>query len=141
MTSPVLELQGAIVPRLKQTAAVTAICGSRVYDHVPRGANGNISATMPFVGIASSDALTDDADCIRGSSVAINIDCWSDKPGFAEVQKLAEAVKQALHDDETLTLGDNALLYLTHNQTRFIRETDGIVSHAVLTFDAFIEQP
>jgi hypothetical protein len=139
MTSPTLELQGAIVARLKANGAVSAIVGARVYDRVPRGTDGNISATMPFVGITSFDELTEDADCVPGSSISLNLDCWSDKPGFPEVHALTEAVKQALHDDDTITLTTNALVYLTHIQTRTLRDPDGLTSHGIVTFEAAVE--
>ena len=125
MTSPTLELQGAIVAALKADSAITAIVGARVYDRVPRGSDGNISALMPFVGVSAWDELTEDADCVPGSSIAFDLDCWSDQPGFRQIHELNEAVKQALHDDDTIAIADNALVYLTHTQTRTLRDPDG----------------
>jgi len=141
MTSPFKELQGAIVGRLKATGAVTAIVDDRVYDHVPRASTGEVSAKFPFVGISSFSGLTEDADCIPGMDIAIDVDCWSQKLGFPEVHDLSEAVKQALHDDDTLTLSNNALANFQHRETRAFRDPDGVTSHAVLTFSAFVEQP
>lgn len=142
MTSPFRELQGAIVVRLKATAAVTAIVSTRIFDHVPRAPTGEIlSANFPFVGIAAMTSLTDDADCYPGSALNVDIDCWSRKIGFPELHDLAEAVKQALHDDDTLTLTVNALANMQHRETRVFRDPDGITNHAVLSFEAFVEQP
>lgn len=138
--SPFKELQGAIVVRLKATAAVTAIASTRIFDHVPRASSGEISATFPFVGIASMSGLTEDADCYPGTAITIDLDCWSRAVGFPQVHDLAEAVKQALHDDDTLTLSVNALANFQHHEARFFRDPDGETSHAVLTFEAFVEQ-
>jgi hypothetical protein len=137
--SPSLELWGAVVKRLKQTAGVTALVGSRVYDHIPRGAGGAITATFPFVAWASVDSLTEDADCFPSEEITFDIDCWSQQPGAAEVQKIAAAVKAALHDNDSITLTTNKLALLQHRQTRVFRDPDGITSHAVLTFEAVVE--
>ena len=138
MTAAVLELQGAIVAALKNAAAVTSIAGERIYDHVPRGATGEITARFPFVAIASSDELTTPADCIDQVDVAIDIDCWSRAVGFPEVRRLADAVRRALHDVD-LALSDNALVLFQHRQTRTFRDADGLTSHAVLSFEAALE--
>ena len=139
MTSPTLELQGAIVAALKADTAVTAIVGARIYDRVPRGSDGNISALMPFVGIGPWDELTEDADCVPGESIAVDIECWSDEPGFPQIHRLNAAVKAALHDDDTIQIAANALVYLTHTQTRTLRDPDGLTSHGILTFEAYVE--
>jgi hypothetical protein len=139
--SPSLELQGAVVARLKADSVVGSIAADRIYDYVPRAPTGDISAEFPFVGIASWDGITDDADCIPGSSFSFDLDCWSRAVGLPEVHRLSEAVKQALHDDDTITLTTNALVYLVHRQTRTFRDQDGLSNHAVLTFEAYVEQP
>lgn len=141
MASPALELQGAIVGALKGAAAVSAIVGSRVYDHVPRSpASGEITAAFPFVAISAWQEITDDAECIDGSEVNVTIDAWSRAVGMPEAHRLAAAVKDALHNAE-LSLTENALVMLDHETTRTLRDPDGITSHAVLNFRAFVELP
>ena len=132
--SPSLELQGAIVSRLKATAAVTALVGSRIYDRVPAG------TTYPYVTVGDGDETTDDTECVNGFDISLDIDVWSDDPGFPQAKRISDAVRRALLDPE-LTLATNALVYFEHRQTRFLREPDGLTSHAVLTFEAFVEQP
>jgi hypothetical protein len=140
MTSPAKELQGAIVSRLKSTGAVTAIVGQRIYDHVPRSTAGDVSATFPFVGFANWQEITDNADCIDGFQVFFDLDCWSRVLGFPQVHDLSDAVRAALVDTE-ITLSSNALVYLESRENRVFRDPDGLTSHAVLTFEAFVEQP
>lgn len=130
MTSPTLELQGAIVSTLKGAA----IAGGRVYDSIPS------HAAFPYVSLGPSDELPDDAECITGFDISMQIDCWSRKPGFPEVRGLAEAVRVTLHRAE-LPITDNALVLFQHRQTRFLRDPDGLTSHAALTFMAIVEQP
>src|SRR5262245_48390101 len=94
MANPELEIQGAIVARLKADAAVTALVATRIYDSVPA------NAQFPYVTIGPADSVADDADCITGFLTAQQVDCWSRAPGFPECKKIVDAVRFALHDRE-----------------------------------------
>jgi len=134
MADPSLELQGAITPRLKSFAGVTAIIGQRVYDPVPE------NATFPYVSFGPDDIVSDNAECITTFEHTIQIDCWSRKPGFSEVKRLANEVRLALHGYE-FDLSSNALVLFEHRITRAFRDPDGLTSHAAVTFTAITEQP
>lgn len=141
MTSPSHELQVAIVARLKASAEVTAIVGQRVYDDVP-DKQVRISRTgkaWPYVSMGPSDELADDADCIDGFEITFQVDAWSQEVGYPQVRAIADAVRRALKQD--LDLVDNALVSFEHRITRFMRGSDPLVSHAAMTFTAFVEQP
>ena len=140
MTSPTLELQGAIVAALKGSAEVTALAGARVYDHVPRTTAGDVSAGFPFVALSGWQEITEDADCIDGCEIFVTIDVWSRGVGMPEAHRLATAVKDALHN-VALDLTDNALVLISHDNTRTGRDPDGLTTHAALDFRAFVEQP
>ncbi|MBP0439586.1 DUF3168 domain-containing protein [Tianweitania sediminis] len=133
MTSPTLELQGAIVTRLKAHGPLTAIVGPRIYDAVPK------KDDFPRVTLGPTEEVSDDVDCIDGFEVTLQIDCWSQAVGFPEVRRMADAVRRALKAG--VALSDNALVYLNHRTTRTFRDSDGQTSRAALTFEAFIEQP
>lgn len=130
--SPTLELQGAIVARLKAYAALTALVGTRVLDPVPVG------AAFPYVSIGPSDELQEDAECVEAVVVTMQIDAWSRQPGIAEVSRIADAVRAALHR-YALTLSTNALVEIEHRQTRRLRDPDGQTNHAAVEFTATIE--
>lgn len=134
MASPSLEIQGAIVARLKATAAITALVGTRVYDSVPAG------ASFPYITLGEGDETSDDVDCIDGFEISLDIDVWSRAPGFPEAKRIADEIRIALREPP-LSISDNALVYFNHRQTRTFRDPDGLTSHAVLTFEAFAEQP
>lgn len=134
MSSPSLELQGAIVARLKADAGVTAEIAGRVYDSVPG------SLLFPYVSFGPEQTLFDDIGCGKGFEVTMQIDAWSRRPGFPEVKRVAEAVRAALHGYE-LPLADNALVSFEHRQTRVFRDPDGLTNHAALEFVALVEQP
>ena len=132
--SPSLELQNAIVARLKSFAEVTAIVGQRIYDSVPG------APAFPYVTMGPTDELSDDTDCVNGFDISLQIDCWSRAPGYPEVKAISDAVRKALHNFEP-ALANNALVYFQHRQTRTFRDPDGLTSHAAMTFEAFAEQP
>jgi hypothetical protein len=134
---PTFELQKAIIDRLKADTTVASFVGSRVYD---RPTSGTI--TPPYISMGPSDAITDDADCIDGLELTMQIDCWSwgsnEAYGSAEVRKLSGAVRAALHEAE-ITLPTNALATLRHRITRYQRESDGTTNRAIVSIVAFIE--
>jgi hypothetical protein len=132
VTSPSLELQGVIVSRLKADSAVWALVADRVYDNVPKNAG------FPRVTLGATDETSDDADCIEGLAISFQVDCWSQDVGFPQIRQMSDAVRRSLHNAD-LTLKDNALVSLTHRQTRVFRDPDGLTSHAAMTFDAFVE--
>lgn len=134
MTSPSYELQAMVTARLKAFAGLSAMVGARVYDNVPP------NATFPYVSWGPEQAIEDDAECITGLNVSIQIDAWSRSVGLGEAKKIAEQVRLALHDHET-ELTDNALVLIDHTSTQFLRDPDGLTNHAVVEFSAFIEQP
>lgn len=140
--SPSLELQGVIVARLKSTPAVTAFVKTRVYDAVPPEQKriDQTGAAWPYITLGEGDETGNDADCIDGFELTFDIDVWSRGVGFPEAKQIADAVRAALKSPE-LTLQINALAEFQHRQTRIFRDPDGQTSHAVLTYQAFIEQP
>jgi hypothetical protein len=134
VTSPSLELQGAIVSRLGADVAVTNLVGSRIYDAVPD------NAAFPYISMGPSDELSDDADCIEGYDITIQIDVWSRGVGSVEAKRIAAAVREVLHDYD-MPIVDNALVYFRHRTTRIFRDPDGLTSHAAMEFEAFAEKP
>jgi Protein of unknown function (DUF3168) len=133
MANVELELQGAIVARLRADPAVAALVAGRIYDAVPQG------AVFPYVSIGPVDSVDDDADCITGLEVAQQIDCWSRATGFPECKKIVDAVRAALHD-YPLALTTNALAFFQHRNTRIVRDPDGLTSHGILGFEAAVER-
>lgn len=134
---PTFELQKAVIDRLKADAGVAAIAGARVFDRVPDGED-----VFPYIAMGPSDAVTDDADCLDGMEITLQIDCYSSGGGeafsSAEVRKLSGAVRSALHEAE-IVLVDNALALMRHRITRFTREQDNTVNRAIVSITALVE--
>lgn len=134
MASPSLELQGAIVARLKAWAGLSGTVNGRVYDAVPAG------AAFPYITVGEGDETSDDADCIDGFEISLDIDIWSRANGYPEARRISDEVRKAIKSAD-LILPTNALVDFRHRQTRFLRDPDGLTSHAVMTFEGFAEQP
>ena len=135
MATPELELQGAIVARLKADPAVAALVNGRIYDAVPGG------AVFPYVTIGPTDSVDDSADCITGFLMAQQIDCWSRGVGKPEVKKIVDAVRAALHGREAqMPLATNAMPFFQHSTTRIVTDPDGLTSHGIIGFEAAIER-
>ena len=134
MADPDLEIQGEIVKRLKADPAVAALVNSRIYDSVPAGAQ------FPYVSYGPSDLVSEDAECITAFSGFHQLDAWSRGVGYPEVKKIAEAVRVALHE-APLALPTNALVFIEHRSTRYVRDPDGLTSHAVIQLETIIEHP
>ncbi len=134
---PTYELVAAVISRLKDDDSVKAFVGPRVYDRPPDG-----EEQSPYISMGPSDAVTDDADCIDGLEITMQIDCHSWGPneayGSAEVRKLSCAVRNALHEAE-IALPNNALATLRHRITRYQRESDGATNRAIISVTAFVE--
>lgn len=142
MSDPSLELQGAIVARLRADAAVSAIVADRVYDRVPatRITNGLVTpGTFPYISFGPEQIIAEDAECITGSEVILQLDCWSRAVGRVEVKRLADAVRRSL-DEAELPITTNALVLFEFDGSRVFTDPDGLTSHAVLTFRSIVEQ-
>lgn len=134
MSSPALELQGLIVARLKSDATVAALIGGRVYDTVPA------DAPFPYVSMGPRDETSDNAECVAGFAISLQIDVWSRAVGFPEVQRISDAVRRSLVEYEFPEM-ENPLVFFDHDQTRTFRDPDGLTLHAAMAFEAFAEQP
>lgn len=131
MASVSLSLQKAIVAALKGDVIVSSMVGANVYD------TPNVD-TFPRVTLGEDQVIPQYAQCYTGDEVIITIHVWSRAVGFPEAKRIAAAIRAAL-DDADLILDGFRLVLLHIEGERFIRETDGQTSHAVLTFRALTE--
>lgn len=134
MSSPALELQGAIVAVLKTDGALQTIMGGnvRLYQDVKPGTD------FPYATIGDAQQLPDKAECINGSEIFLDIHVWSRAKGDPEVRNIAASISDAL-DEIALTLPNHACRLIEREDIRFLRDPDGITRHAVLTFRALTE--
>lgn len=134
MPSPDLELQIAMVGRLKADATLTTLVQGRIYDQPP------VPATFPYVTIGEAQFIRDDATCISAGAVYLTLHAWSRTAGYPEAKRVADAVAESLHL-AALSLPTNRLISINHRQNRAFRDQDGITSHVVIELVAYVEKP
>jgi len=137
MAAPELELQGAMLARLKADTTLTPLVNG-VYDQPPD--NRWATPKEGYVTIGEAQTLRDDATCLEGGQIYLTLHAWSRKVGYSAVKAIADAAVESLHL-APLTLPTNRLISLMHRQTRAFRDTDGSTSHAVIEFIANFDKP
>jgi len=129
MADPSLALQGAINTKLR--ADVTAIAG-RVLDRVPA------NVTFPYIEIGDFQTVDDGAQCHDGVEVFVTLHIWSRAIGQVETKTIADAVRGSLHE-AALSLGAAwQFIEIAHQDTRYLKDPDGVTSHGVCIFRALI---
>lgn len=132
MSDPSLELQAAIVGKLKADAGVQAVVGQRVYDEVPP------NPTFPYISIGDNQVLPDKADCIDGTEIFWQLDGWARDQTFPMVKSISKAVVAAL-DDQEITVTGYAVIVCEINTINYLHDPDGITRHAAINFRFLIQ--
>lgn len=136
---PVLELQGAIIQRLRGNASLTALIGERSYDNPPTDDKGQVAPSIfPYVSIGPTSAEQANADCIYADDIVFQLDVWSLQPAQKQMRDIADAVRRSLRGWEP-SLSVNALVTLDYWRTDYIK--DGNINHASIRYTATVEQP
>lgn len=135
MTSPSLELQKAIVAHISADPAIMAKI-TKVYDRVQSSASGVV---FPYVSWGTEQYITDDAQCIDGAEVFIEIDVWSREPGYTEVKTITDMIKRRMHRADLLLAGA-ALVQIEVDNIRYERAADGNTSQGRISLRALIEE-
>ena len=133
MKAATSELQKVIIQTLSDDADVKDIVDGRVFDSVP------LKAEYPYISLGPMTSDTTFADCLELDNISIQIDVWSRDVSSAEMRELANAVRQALTKSD-LALEKNGLVLFNHENTRELRDPDGLTSHAAVNFDVIVER-
>lgn len=138
--SPALELVAAIKAKLQADSKVAALVENRIWDQ-PLPVKERVYPNITF-GRVSEDP--DDANCIDAARFTIQLDGWTrgnggrGEVGFPQAYRLSSRVRNALHE-QPLTLTDNAFLLMRHIGSDTFRDSDGLTSHSVMIFEAYVE--
>ncbi len=130
------ELQRLIVATLTGAPEIAALVGG-VYDKIPASPFG---AKTAYISLGPMDSAEDDAECVTGVEVTVQIDIWSRKDGSLEAKTLTDMVRRRLHR-RSLTLSENALCDSWVVLTRVFRDPDGLTTHGVVQVTFMIEEP
>lgn len=129
-----IDLQTLIYERLVADARVHTLVGDRIFDRMPADAD------YPCITFGPSDYSPDDMDCIEGRDETLQLDCWAEDHGrLRPAKEIADAVKKALHQFEA-DAGDSALITMTVEAVRVMRDRDGITGHGIVTVTANLEE-
>lgn len=142
--APDHDLLKAVRTALLATPSIAQLVGDRIFDRAPETAMDGADVEHPYISYSTIDELPDRADCSDAVEITIQIDVWSlgsdHAYSSAECRSLSEAVRRAL-DDVELPLESNALVYLSFERKRVLRDPDGITNHGVVQFTASVETP
>lgn len=125
-------LQRAIHDRLLGFAEMSALVGAGIYDIPPT------DAVLPYVTIGDDDIHQYDVRCKKAFRVFFQVDGWSEYGGYKEVKDIAQTAQDALHE-YPLEINGYRVISVNHVKTNYLREPDGILSHSVSDFVAYIE--
>lgn len=131
MADPSLALQAAFVAACK---ALSTTAGARVYDIVPRGITGTVTATFPFIAFGSPDTTPIDEDCGDRTDTTIVLDFWSRAVGFPEAKTAAALLRDRFHEG-SLTVAGHTVDRMRVERTDYIRDPDGLTSRARMTIN------
>jgi hypothetical protein len=136
MLDPALAVQKAIRARLTGASAVVAlVSASSILDRNER------PAPSPSI-ILGEDQVIDTGTMIDRSVVRVHstIHIWKEEQGLTGVKAIAGAVWKAIKTgrlalDSGLVCGDCRV-----NDTRFIRDPDGVTSHGIVTVETLVRE-
>lgn len=128
-----VSIHRAIIARLLAHAGVAGIVGARVYEDPPAG------VAKPYITTGPMDVLTEVAEEYEGSTTTFQIDGWAEGPGGHTMRLLGREIRAALHENNLVLVEDQRLVSLTIEQTRYLREPDGITRHVAVTGTALTE--
>jgi len=132
MSDPSLELQAALVSKLKNDSGVQAIVGDRVYAEVPS------NPTFPYISVGDNQVLPDKADCIDGTEIFWQLDGWSRSHTGPEEKQISKAVVAAV-DDQPLSVSGYDAVVVEINTVNYLRDPDGITRHVAMNFRFLIQ--
>jgi hypothetical protein len=133
MSDPALPMLAAAVAALKAEPSLAAIISDRVFDRPPQ------RVIFPYIQIGNIQVIADDAECIDGFEVYIDVHGWSRTYGTPETRRICSAVHTALHE-AAMSITPFSLVEIRHESTRVLDDPDGETSHGIVTFRALVDR-
>lgn len=126
-------MQTALYAALSNHPALsTLLGGTHIYDDIPQ------SVSAPYITIGQNSLRDWSTGTEGGYEHELVLNVWSRSGGRKQVQDIAEAVHEILHD-QTLTLTDHKLVNLRQIFLDVRREPDGEFYRAIMRFRAITE--
>lgn len=131
MKDPSAAISEAVFQKLINTAGVTALVGTRIWDKVPA------SSAYPYIRIGDDQAVGDSNGCFDAWEVYVSIQIFSrhEQIPRLEAKDIANAVGLALGDNASLIAPSGFVVSeVDLVQSRPIIEDDGVTARQVMTF-------
>lgn len=120
-----LQVQKAIVARLKAASAVTSIVGQRIYDRAPQ------NVTFPYLRLMDVSSVPFDAEALRGRDMLLQISVFSRAVGRVEARQVMAAINEALHRRD-LELEAGVVVLCRVSSARDMADPDDVTTHGIV---------
>jgi len=132
----VLALQKGLRAALVANSDVTDLVSTRVYDEPPQ------DVVFPYLRFGEITPVAFDTDTLEGSLVSVSLEANSrSASGRVEAARIVEAVKAALHRQETaVTVTGFTLVELIFQTFSVARDAEGRGYTAVIALQAMLEE-
>lgn len=134
--SVLADVQKLIRDTLAADATVAGMI-SGIHDDIPTNAFG---ARQAYLSFGPCDVVAEDADCIAGAEITVQIDAWVRGPTRGvDCRRVVDAIKTCLHEAE-LELTDNALVEMRVDFRSVRDDPDGLTKHGICQVTAMAEE-
>lgn len=137
-------LKFLIIQKLRESAALSAYVGDRVYDVPPEEP---AKMTSPYVSMGPFSSSDDNAECFESYDITGQIDVYSWGAGEAlstmQATKISAIVKDVINgtgEQEQALQGGHVLSYLRFRSKRIITASDGKTKHVPITISAIVDK-
>lgn len=132
--SPSLELQEAVITRLRADSDITGIVSSRIYDYVPE------ETLFPYIEYKENSSSNNDAQDDLSTEHILTINVWSRSEGAKETWQILKYIKDSLHNYTGLVLSGHIVVNMRQTLQDLVREPDGQVYHGIIQFRCVTEE-
>lgn len=132
MTEASLAAQRMAVTRMRGRSALTAMVpAANIMDRNER------PEVFPCIIIGEAQTVGDDSDCADLSTVYLTVHVWTRENTLAACKSIAGEVRRALRNAEGVQ--DGFELSFSFDDSNFMRDPSGTLSHGVVTFSVLAE--
>ena len=124
------ELQQTVFNALDQSSTLQNLV-TDVYDFVPE------STAFPYVKIGEQTMVDDGTKDKKGSDFTIEVHTFSRYRGSVEIKNIMSVVYDILHES-SLSVSGASLVNMRFEFSDIIKENDGLTTHGVQRFRAFV---
>jgi len=131
-----LSIQKGVRAALVADATVSSIVSTRIYDEPPQ------DVSFPYIRFGDIQPSAFDTDTTEGSEVSIALEAHSrSASGRVEAVQMVEAIKEALHRQETsITVEGHNLVEMIFQTYSVTRDDEGRGYTAVIVLQAMLEE-